>query len=45
MYPLTANMSTLMGLTATAVVLGLVAVFFMQFLTRFARNVLEDLNL
>jgi hypothetical protein len=34
-----------MGLTATAVVLGLVAVFFVQFLSRFARTVLENLNL
>lgn len=45
MYALTNNMSILMGLTATAVVLGLVAVFFIQFLSRFARQLLENLNL
>jgi hypothetical protein len=45
MYALTNNMSILMGLTATAMVLGLVSVFFIQFLSRFARQVLENLNL
>jgi hypothetical protein len=42
MLPLTNNLANLIGLTSTAVVLSLVAVFAMQFLTRLARNVLEN---
>jgi hypothetical protein len=45
MLPLTSNVLSLMGLTASAVVLGLVAVFVIQFLGRFARNILGNLNI
>lgn len=43
MYPLTGSMSTLIALSATAVVIGLVAVFSIKFMIQVANNILGSL--
>jgi hypothetical protein len=43
MYHLTTSASALAALTATAVVIGLVAVFAIKFMTQIATNILGNL--
>ncbi len=43
MHPLTSNVSTLIGLTGIAVVLGLVAMIFVQYLGQLASTMLDNL--